>query len=96
MNMLKTSLLLTALLTAPVTFSALAQQPVEVARVSVSAIAAAPSVVEHAIARLAQEKKATSGKSPQCALIAALTQPQFCTSEESLNGKVSAFTQQGR
>lgn len=56
MNMLKTSLLLTALLTAPVTFSALAQQPVEVARVSVSAIAAAPSVVEHAIARLAQEK----------------------------------------
>ena len=48
MNMLKTSLLLTALLTAPVTFSALAQQPVEVARVSVSAIAAAPSVVEQA------------------------------------------------
>ena len=62
MNMLKTSLLLTALLTAPVTFSVLAQQPVEVARVSVSAIAAAPSVVEHAIARLAQENKATSWK----------------------------------
>lgn len=60
MNMLKTSLLLTALLTAPVTFSALAQQPVEVARVSVSAIAAAPSVVEHAIARLATSWKITS------------------------------------
>lgn len=59
MNMLKTSLLLTALLTAPVTFSVLAQQPVEVARVSVSAIAAAPSVVEDAIAKLAQEKDAT-------------------------------------
>ncbi|MBT0364607.1 hypothetical protein ISO82_14315 [Morganella morganii subsp. morganii] len=59
-NMLKNSLLITALLTAPVTFSALAQQPVEVARVSVSAIAAAPSVVEDTIAKLAQEKNATS------------------------------------
>ncbi|WP_250326924.1 hypothetical protein [Morganella morganii] len=58
--MLKNSLLITALLTAPVTFSALAQQPVEVARVSVSAIAAAPSVVEDTIAKLAQEKNATS------------------------------------
>ncbi|WP_240760536.1 reactive chlorine resistance periplasmic protein RclB [Escherichia coli] len=60
--MLKNSLLITALLTAPVTFSALAQQPVEVARVSVSAIAAAPSVVEDTIAKLAQEKNATSWK----------------------------------
>ncbi|WP_000916987.1 reactive chlorine resistance periplasmic protein RclB [Escherichia coli] len=60
--MLKNSLLITALLTAPVTFSALAQQPVEVARVSVSAIAAAPSVVEDTIAKLAREKNATSWK----------------------------------
>ena len=48
MNMLKTTLLMTALLTAPVTFSALAQT--EVAHISVSAVSGSPSVVEDAIA----------------------------------------------
>lgn len=62
MNIFKTALLMTSLLTAPVTFSALAQQPIEVARVSVSAIAAAPSGVEDAIVKLAQEKQASSWK----------------------------------
>lgn len=89
--MFKTTLLMTALLTAPVTFSALAQT--EVVHVSVSAISGAPSEIEDAIAKLAQENNATSWKSPQCALMAALTQRQFYTSEESLHGKVSAFTQ---
>lgn len=60
MNMFKTTLLMTALLTAPVTFSVLAQT--EVAHVSVSAVSGTPSVVEDAIAKLAQEKKATSWK----------------------------------
>ena len=82
MNMFKTTLLMTALLTAPVTFSVLAQT--EVAHVSVSAVSGTPSVVEDAIAKLAQEKKATSW-------IAALTQRQFCTSEESRNGKISSY-----
>ena len=44
MNMFKTTLLMTALLTAPVTFSVLAQT--EVAHVSVSAVSGTPSVVE--------------------------------------------------
>ncbi len=60
--MLKALLLMSTLLTAQVTFSALAQRPMEVARVSVSAIAATPSAVEDAIAKLAQEKNATSWK----------------------------------
>ena len=60
MNMFKTTLLMTALLTAPVTFSALAQT--EVAHVSVSAISGAPSEIEGAIAQLAQENNATSWK----------------------------------
>ncbi|WP_342344233.1 reactive chlorine resistance periplasmic protein RclB [Citrobacter sp. FP75] len=60
--MFKTTLLMTSLLTASVTFSALAQQPIEVARVSVSAIAGTPSGVEDAIAKLAQEKQASSWK----------------------------------
>ena len=51
MNMFKTTLLMTALLTAPVTFSVLAQT--EVAHVSVSAVSGTPSVVE---------EKATSWK----------------------------------
>lgn len=55
MNMFKTTLLMTALLTAPVTFSVLAQT--EVAHVSVSAVSGTPSVVEDAIAKLAQERK---------------------------------------
>lgn len=94
MNMFKSTLLMTALLTAPVTFSALAQT--EVAHVSVSAVSGSPSVMEDAIAKLAQEKNATSGKLPQCALIAALTQRQFCTSEESRDGKVSSYIGQRR
>ncbi len=44
MNMFKTTLLMTALLTAPVTFSVLAQT--EVAHVSVSTVSGTPSVVE--------------------------------------------------
>ncbi|MBA7802481.1 DUF1471 domain-containing protein [Citrobacter freundii] len=62
MNMLKATLLMTSLLSAPVTFSALAQSPIEIARVSVSAISATPSVVEDEIAKLAQEKQASSWK----------------------------------
>ena len=62
MNMLKATLLMTSLLTAPVTFSALAQSPTEIAHVSVSAVSAAPSVIEEAIAKLAQEKQASSWK----------------------------------
>ena len=53
MNMFKSTLLMTALLTAPVTFSALAQT--EVAHIGVSAVSGSPSVVEDAIAKLAQE-----------------------------------------
>ena len=60
MNIFKSTLLMTALLTAPVTFSALAQT--EVAHVSVSGIADSPSVIEDAIAKLAQENNATSWK----------------------------------
>ena len=62
MNMLKATLLMTSLLTAPVTFSALAQSPTEIAHVSVSAVSAAPSVIEEALAKLAQEKQASSWK----------------------------------
>ena len=62
MNMIKTTLLMTTLLTAPVTFSVLAQTPTELAHVSVSAVSAVPSVVEEAIAKLAQEKQASSWK----------------------------------
>lgn len=59
-NMLKTTLLVTALLTTPVTFSALAQT--EAAHINVSAVSGSPSVVEDTIAKLAQEKNATSWK----------------------------------
>ncbi|POT28066.1 hypothetical protein C3433_02885 [Citrobacter freundii] len=60
MKMFKPTLLMTALLTVPVTFSALAQT--EVAHVSVSTVSGSPSVIEDAIAKLAQEKNATSWK----------------------------------
>ncbi|MDA8514452.1 MULTISPECIES: reactive chlorine resistance periplasmic protein RclB [unclassified Citrobacter] len=60
--MVKTTLLMTTLLAAPVTFSVQAQTPTELAHVTVSAVSAAPSVVEAAIAKLAQEKQASSWK----------------------------------
>ena len=60
MNMFKTTLLMTSLLSSRVTFYVLAQT--EVALVRLSAVSGTPSVVEDAIAKLAQEKKATSWK----------------------------------
>lgn len=62
MNMFKATLLMTSLLTAPVTFSAFAQSQDVVAHVSVSAISGTPSAIEGAIAKLAQENQASSWK----------------------------------
>ncbi|AGR57722.1 DUF1471 domain-containing protein [Salmonella bongori] len=60
--MLKITTLIASLLAAPLAFSASTQPLTEVEYISVSAIAATPSMLENAIAQLAQSKQASSWK----------------------------------
>ncbi len=59
--MLKVTTLIASLLAAPLAFSVSAQ-PLDVEYISVSAVSATPSMLEDAIARLAQSKQASSWK----------------------------------
>lgn len=59
--MLKVTTLIASLLAAPLAFSASAQ-PLTDEYISVSAVSATPSMLEDAIARLAQSKQASSWK----------------------------------
>lgn len=54
--MLKVTTLIASLLAAPLAFSASAQPLTDVEYISVSAVSATPSMLEDAIARLAQSK----------------------------------------
>ncbi|EHZ2637914.1 DUF1471 domain-containing protein [Salmonella enterica] len=58
--MLKVTTLIASLLAAPLAFSASAQPLTGVEYISVSAVSATPSMLEDAIARLAQSKQASS------------------------------------
>ncbi|EIE9116162.1 DUF1471 domain-containing protein [Salmonella enterica] len=60
--MLKVTTLIASLLAAPLAFSASAQQLTDVEYISVSAVSATQSMLEDAIARLAQSKQASSWK----------------------------------
>ncbi|ECQ0385206.1 DUF1471 domain-containing protein [Salmonella enterica subsp. enterica serovar Infantis] len=60
--MLKVTTLIASLLAAPLAFSASAQPLTDVEYISVSAVAATPSMLEDSIARLAQSKQASSWK----------------------------------
>lgn len=55
--MLKVTTLIASLLAAPLAFSASAQPLTDVEYISVSAVSATPSMLEDAIARLAQSKQ---------------------------------------
>ncbi|EJI3389412.1 reactive chlorine resistance periplasmic protein RclB [Salmonella enterica] len=60
--MLKVTTLIASLLAAPLAFSASAQPLTDVEYISVSAVSATSSMLEDAIARLAQSKQASSWK----------------------------------
>ncbi|EEA7832022.1 DUF1471 domain-containing protein [Salmonella enterica subsp. enterica] len=60
--MLKVTTLIVSLLAAPLAFSASAQPLTDVEYISVSAVSATSSMLEDAIARLAQSKQASSWK----------------------------------
>ncbi|EAV8890755.1 DUF1471 domain-containing protein [Salmonella enterica subsp. enterica serovar Typhimurium] len=60
--MLKVTTLIASLLAAPLAFSASAQPLTDVEYISVSAVSATLSMLEDAIARLAQSKQASSWK----------------------------------
>ncbi|EFU2868667.1 putative secreted protein [Salmonella enterica subsp. enterica serovar Sanjuan] len=60
--MLKVTTLIASLLAAPLAFSASAQPLTDVEYISVSAVSATQSMLEDAIARLAQSKQASSWK----------------------------------
>lgn len=60
--MLKITTLIASLLAAPLAFSATAQPLTDVEYISVSAVSATQSMLEDAIARLAQSKQASSWK----------------------------------
>lgn len=60
--MLKVTTLIASLLAAPLAFSASAQPLTDVEYISVSSVSATPSMLEDAIARLAQSKQASSWK----------------------------------
>ncbi|ENG4484417.1 DUF1471 domain-containing protein [Salmonella enterica subsp. enterica serovar Minnesota] len=60
--MLKVTTLIASLLAAPLAFSASAQPLTDVEYISVSAVSATTSMLEDAIARLAQSKQASSWK----------------------------------
>lgn len=82
--MLKVTTLIASLLAAPLAFSVSAQPLTDVEYISVSAVSATPSMLEDAIARLAQVNRRRHGKLRQCVLIIRVTPLRYYINKESL------------